>query len=135
VLSRAVGPDFGVSKAADVTIVRIPQSIRGPADPPGANIDFFRFSVLVDSVNIVTQDFLTQRAANPAFQCVFVFSTGGTAGANIPPVVGDEEFDLFAAMEQLSRAGCVIVAACGQEAEEPRIDGVSVRHSIFFLSY
>jgi hypothetical protein len=75
-LSKAVGPDFSVSKAADVTIVRFPQARRGPYDPPppandlNQSFDAVRNSTTADALNRVHQDFLTARAANSDFQAV-----------------------------------------------------------------
>ena len=75
-LSKVVGPNFGVSKAADVTIVRIPQARRGPSDSPPPADDpneffaTFRYSIFTDALNRVHQDFLTKRAANNDFQAV-----------------------------------------------------------------
>jgi hypothetical protein len=55
----------------------------------------------------------------------------GSTARELPPINEvDEEFDLFVAMDQLSRAGCVIVASVAQAAQEPRTDGVSVSHII-----
>jgi len=119
---------------ADVTIVRIPQAIRTPVDPPalpGQPPGIFRISTMVDGVVRVIRDVVTERQRNPSFRAVVIYSGGGIVAGLVPPVNGqDPYFDLFTSLHQMAMQDIVLTVAVAQSANVPRPDGVSVFYRV-----
>jgi hypothetical protein len=109
-LSRTVGPEFGVSKRAALTIVRLPAPIRGPGDPPLVPLASWRMSTLVDGIAKVLQDVFDRGIQN---QAVISLSLSSTVDLGRFPVPGDDLFPLYLALTAVVSKGIVVTVSGG----------------------
>lgn len=77
VFAKAVGPDYGVSKEANFTIVRIPQAWHSTFDDPPAEtgnpprlFDTWRWATVADGLNMVRKDFLKRLEKDSDYKAV-----------------------------------------------------------------
>jgi len=107
--SRAVGAEFGVTKRAALTIVRLPAPVRGPGDPPGM-LSLWRMSTLVDGLAKILQDVFDKGIQN---QAVISLSLSTAVDLGRFPVPGDDIFPLYLAVTALVSKGVVVTVSGG----------------------
>ena len=96
--SKAFGLDYGVSKRASVTVVVLPNAIRGFSETE-VTIPPFRYRTVVDAFNLIIQDV---QAKNLQYRAVVSMSFGIEPldpSANRIPVLGDPLFPMYLAAQ------------------------------------
>ena len=115
-LSKVVGNDYGVSRNAAVTIVRLPQAIQyveGVAQPdPEAD---FRYSTIVDALYQVLNDVVLKDIGNRA---VINLSFGLEDVLHRIPNQGDAGYELYEVLNLLIQHFVVIVVASGNNGAQ-----------------
>jgi hypothetical protein len=110
-LSRAVGREFGVSKNAAVTVVRLPKAIRTAADPVEGYLAFRHETV----VHALAEILIDVDQKHLEYKSVVSFSLGYEPGLKKFPELGDFEYPLYAAIEALIKKKVIFVSASGNE--------------------
>jgi len=115
-----VGPLYGVSKKAAVTIVRVPKAVQGPGDP--TDVPFtadFRQRTVVDAYRIIIRDVVVKGLSRKA---VINVSSSFSQKLNRMPKVGDgQSWNELQAIRACLMSGIPVVVTSGNDAvREPK---------------
>ena len=110
-----MGPLFGVSKKAAVTIVRVPKAIQGPGDPDDKPFTAdYRTRSVIDAYRIIIRDIISNGLTRKA---VINMSMGGAQRLNRMPKIGDgEAWNEVQAIRALLLFGIPVVVSSGNKA-------------------
>jgi len=110
-VAKAVSAEFGVSKNAAVTIVRLPEPILTATEAltgKGAE-DFLRYSTILDAFRLVLADIKTKKIE---YRAVINLSGGWLATGRLPQP-GDIEWEFYQVLKDLVANYAIIVASAG----------------------
>jgi hypothetical protein len=114
--SKIFGEDYGVSKRASVTVVVLPQGVKGLSEDASSRIPPFRYRTVTDALDLILQDVLSKKIQNRAVVSMAIgFPIGGVIGPSLNrlPVLGDPLFPMYQAVQALIDQGVVIVTLSG----------------------
>jgi hypothetical protein len=132
--SKAVGPDFGVSKQAALTVVSLPQAVQGPSDitsgPDQTWPQNYRSSTILDAYRIIAQDIQAKGLARKA---VVTWASAWPNTLNRMPQPGDGfAWLLYQAMNTLIvEHGVTLVVEPGNQG----VSELRPKAVVIFLSF